>query len=343
MATMARPQVRVSLHVANSLCSALVRAVDHPIPSAGHGDGGSRRGGGLVGVPLQGAEDSRGGQHGDHGEPHQPDHRRGHRQVLVVDRGRRHARSRRPERRGRAPCHGAQLAVHGARRRRRAAPSLLAGTRTRGRSRNSPVRPCPGGELVDLHPALGRERRAPRRAPGPRRGGRRGGSCRTRPGAEAAGRQSSRPRWPRRPMGEPPPGPRPRGAAGPGRERAPWVPDDTKSGARFERVVIGGERFVLKYQDPEDDWLLRANGDPGRSYVAAVGERTPRPVCPAVIDHAVVAPPSTARWGGCCCRDVGRRPARTRRPVHTRSSTAFHRHTWRRSTPPSGDGATTSV
>ena len=49
--------------------------------------------------------------------------------------------------------------------------------------------------------------------------------------------------------------------------RQPWVPEDTKSGARFERVVIDGERYVLKYQDPRDDWLLRATGDPGERYV----------------------------------------------------------------------------
>jgi hypothetical protein len=71
-------------------------------------------------------------------------------------------------------------------------------------------------------------------------------------------------------------------------ERSAWFPDDTKSGARFERVVIDGERYVLKYQDPRDDWLLRAAGDPGLSYVrlwdSGLLDRLP-----SVIDHAVVA------------------------------------------------------
>ncbi len=49
--------------------------------------------------------------------------------------------------------------------------------------------------------------------------------------------------------------------------RESWDPEDTKSGARFERLVIAGERYVLKYQDPRDDWLLRATGDPGVRYV----------------------------------------------------------------------------
>ena len=71
-------------------------------------------------------------------------------------------------------------------------------------------------------------------------------------------------------------------------ERTPWQPDDTKSGARFERVVIGGERFVLKYQDPQDDWLLRAAGDDGRAYVR-LWERGILDRLPDVIDHAVVA------------------------------------------------------
>lgn len=70
--------------------------------------------------------------------------------------------------------------------------------------------------------------------------------------------------------------------------RQPWVPDDTKSGARFERVVIGGDRYVLKYQDPRDDWLLRATADPGRRYVL-LWERGLLARLPDVIDHAVVA------------------------------------------------------
>jgi hypothetical protein len=86
-------------------------------------------------------------------------------------------------------------------------------------------------------------------------------------------------------------------------ERAPWAPDDTKSGARFERVVIGGERFVLKYQDPRDDWILRATGDPGRVYVR-LWESGLLDRLPAVIDHAVVAAEFDGTVGMVLLRDV---------------------------------------
>jgi len=86
--------------------------------------------------------------------------------------------------------------------------------------------------------------------------------------------------------------------------RAPWKPDDTKSGARFERVVIGGELFVLKYQDPRDDWLLRATGDPGRSYVL-LWERGLLARLPPDIDHAVVAAAFDGAVGRVLLRDVG--------------------------------------
>ncbi len=86
--------------------------------------------------------------------------------------------------------------------------------------------------------------------------------------------------------------------------RTPWVPDDTKSGARFERVVIGGERFVLKYQDPRDDWLLRASGDPGLSYVR-LWESGLLDRLPSVIDHAVMAAAFDGTVGMVLLRDVG--------------------------------------
>jgi len=104
-------------------------------------------------------------------------------------------------------------------------------------------------------------------------------------------------------MGEPPRGPRLEELLSRAEERAPWVPDDTKSGARFERVVIGGERFVLKYQDPEDDWLLRANDDPGCRYVL-LWESGVLGRLPAVIDHAVVAAAFDGIVGRVLLRDV---------------------------------------
>jgi hypothetical protein len=44
-------------------------------------------------------------------------------------------------------------------------------------------------------------------------------------------------------------------------ERAPLDGAPGKSGARLERVVIGGERYVLKHCDLAADWTMRASGD----------------------------------------------------------------------------------
>jgi hypothetical protein len=85
------------------------------------------------------------------------------------------------------------------------------------------------------------------------------------------------------------------------RER--WEPVDTKSGARFERVVIAGERYVLKYQDPRDDWLLRATGDPGVRYVR-LWEHGLLERLPDVVDPAVVAAAFDGTVGMILLRDV---------------------------------------
>jgi hypothetical protein len=85
--------------------------------------------------------------------------------------------------------------------------------------------------------------------------------------------------------------------------RQEWVPEDTKSGARFERLVIDGDRYVLKYQDPRDDWLLRATGDPGQRYVL-LWERGVLDRLPDVIDHAVVAADFDGSIGRVLLRDV---------------------------------------
>jgi hypothetical protein len=86
-------------------------------------------------------------------------------------------------------------------------------------------------------------------------------------------------------------------------DRVPWTPDDTKSGARFERVVIDGDRYVLKYQDPNDDWILRATGDPGVRYVrlweSGVIDRLP-----SAIDSAVAAASFDGTVGRVLLRDV---------------------------------------
>lgn len=43
--------------------------------------------------------------------------------------------------------------------------------------------------------------------------------------------------------------------------REPMKTADSLSGSAFERLEIGGERFVLKYLHVDDDWIQRASGD----------------------------------------------------------------------------------
>ncbi|MDQ6696954.1 MAG: aminoglycoside phosphotransferase [Actinomycetota bacterium] len=85
--------------------------------------------------------------------------------------------------------------------------------------------------------------------------------------------------------------------------REQWFPEDSKSGARFERVIIDGEQYVLKYQDPRDDWLLRATADPGQRYVK-LWEGGLLARLPDVIDHGVVACRFDGDAGMVLLRDV---------------------------------------
>jgi hypothetical protein len=107
--------------------------------------------------------------------------------------------------------------------------------------------------------------------------------------------------------------------------RQPWVPDDTKSGARFERVVIGGARFVLKYQDPRDDWLLRATGDPGRRYVL-LWESGLLARLPDVIDPAVVSARFADGVGMVLLRDVTEQLLPSDRPLSESQHARFLDH-----------------
>jgi len=82
------------------------------------------------------------------------------------------------------------------------------------------------------------------------------------------------------------------------------VPQDSKSGARFEHVVIGGRRLVLKYQDAQDDWLMRATGDmDGRRFAALWGSGLLDSI-PSAIDHAVVGAAVEDGVGAILLRDV---------------------------------------
>jgi hypothetical protein len=69
--------------------------------------------------------------------------------------------------------------------------------------------------------------------------------------------------------------------------REPLQSTDSKSGARFERVMMGGECFVVKHLHVDDDWIMRSTGDlgcrPMRVWQSGLLDRLP-----AVIDHVVV-------------------------------------------------------
>jgi hypothetical protein len=90
-------------------------------------------------------------------------------------------------------------------------------------------------------------------------------------------------------------------------ERAPLGGTDGKSGSLLERVVIDGERFVLKQVHPDVDWTMRGFGDLGCRPVE-IWTSGVLDAVPATIDHAVVsAAAGLGRngWGGALLlRDV---------------------------------------
>jgi len=71
-------------------------------------------------------------------------------------------------------------------------------------------------------------------------------------------------------------------------DRQPFHPADVRSGTHFERVVVDGERFVLKHVHLDDDFTMRASGDlacrPLQVWRAGLMD-----LAPEAIDHAVVA------------------------------------------------------
>ena len=70
------------------------------------------------------------------------------------------------------------------------------------------------------------------------------------------------------------------------RERV--VPADARSGAVFERIMVGPDRYFVKQLSYASDWVMRASGDRvGRQYLVwQAGIMDQSPGC---IDHAVVA------------------------------------------------------
>ncbi len=63
---------------------------------------------------------------------------------------------------------------------------------------------------------------------------------------------------------------------------------DAKSGSRFERVLIGGERYFLKSLAYDEDWIMRVTGDIDhrqfKVWRAGIYHQFPES-----IDHAIVA------------------------------------------------------
>lgn len=68
----------------------------------------------------------------------------------------------------------------------------------------------------------------------------------------------------------------------------PVAAEDGKTGARVERVVVDGQRYVLKYLHPDDDWIMRATGDLYGRPVTLLSHGW-LDALPACLDHAVVA------------------------------------------------------
>lgn len=89
--------------------------------------------------------------------------------------------------------------------------------------------------------------------------------------------------------------------------REPFKNADSMSGAVLERVVIDGERYVLKHFDHNTDWLLRATGDAGCRAVACWEVGLYDAVAPS-IDATVVGAardPHRTGVGALLMRDVG--------------------------------------
>lgn len=72
--------------------------------------------------------------------------------------------------------------------------------------------------------------------------------------------------------------------------REPMKTADSLSSATFERVVIGGERFVAKYVSTASDWIMRASGDvacrPLWMWRTGVFDLLPDCIDPLIVDVA---------------------------------------------------------
>ena len=79
--------------------------------------------------------------------------------------------------------------------------------------------------------------------------------------------------------------------------REPFKNADSASGAVLERVVVDGERYVLKHFDHHTDWLLRATGDAGCRAVACWELGLYDAVAPGIDATVVGAARDPGRYG----------------------------------------------
>lgn len=88
--------------------------------------------------------------------------------------------------------------------------------------------------------------------------------------------------------------------------RVPLVQSDGKSGARLERVEIGGESYVLKHLSLDEDWLMQVTKDVACRPIL-VWESGLLEQLPPSIDHGIVACARGDRpgTGRVLLRDVG--------------------------------------
>ncbi|HEX4491611.1 MAG TPA: aminoglycoside phosphotransferase [Acidimicrobiia bacterium] len=92
-------------------------------------------------------------------------------------------------------------------------------------------------------------------------------------------------------------------------DREPMTHTDSKSGARFERVTVDGERFVVKYLDIRDDWTMRATGQLAYAPVVlwrrGLLDRLPSCFVQPIVDVATADGTPGHRQVALIMRDIG--------------------------------------
>ncbi len=85
--------------------------------------------------------------------------------------------------------------------------------------------------------------------------------------------------------------------------REPFTSTDGKSGVPMERVVVDGERYVVKHLSIDGDWIMRATGDVACRPLLVWRSGLLADV-PAVIDHCFVGVAAEPRGAALLLRDV---------------------------------------